>query len=135
MTARGIRNNNPGNIRKGEAWQGLAAKQTDEAFCVFRSAEYGIRALVKVLLTYEKKYGLNTVRKIISRYAPESENDTGAYVASVAGQLGVSADEVIELENRAVMLVLIKAIIRHENGEQPYDNETLVKGIDMAGVK
>lgn len=135
MTARGIRNNNPGNIRKGEAWQGLAAEQTDEAFCVFRSAEYGIRALVKVLLTYEKKYGLNTVRKIISRYAPESENDTGAYVASVSGQLGVSPDEVIELGNRAVMLVLIKAIIRHENGEQPYDNETLVKGIEMAGVK
>ncbi len=135
MTARGIRNNNPGNIRKGEAWQGLATEQTDEAFCVFRSAEYGIRALVKVLLTYEKKYGLNTVRKIISRYAPESENDTGAYVSSVAGQLGVSPDEVIEVENRAVMLVLIKAVIRHENGCQPYDNETLVKGIDMAGVK
>ncbi len=66
MTARGIRNNNPGNIRKGDNWQGLAAEQTDEAFCVFRSAEYGIRALVKVLLNYEKKYGLNTVRKLLS---------------------------------------------------------------------
>ena len=97
--------------------------------------EYGIRALAKILLNYERKYGLNTVRKIINRYAPEVENDTASYVASVAGQLGVAADEVIDISDTAVMLVLVKAIIRHENGCQPYDNEVLIKGIRMAGVK
>jgi len=134
MTSRGIRNNNPGNIRHGDAWQGLAEQQTDSSFCVFRSPEYGIRALAKVLLNYEKKYGLNTVRKIISRYAPENENDTGAYIKSVAGQLGVDADEPITVRDKATLLVLAKAIIRHENGEQPYGNEILIKGLEMAGV-
>lgn len=135
MVARGIRNNNPGNIRHGDKWQGLAAEQTDSSFCVFTSAEYGIRALAKVLLNYEKKYGLNTVKKIINRYAPPNENDTGSYIQSVAGQLGVNPDDVIDINNQAVMLILVKAIIRHENGEQPYNNETLLKGIKMAGVK
>lgn len=135
MASRGIRNNNPGNIRHGDAWQGLAEKQTDSSFCMFRSAEYGIRALAKVLLNYECKYGLNTVRKIIGRYAPVEENDTAAYVASVAGQLGVGADEAIEVADKTTLLVLVKAIIRHENGEQPYSNEILIKGLEMAGVK
>ena len=135
MVARGIRNNNPGNIRHGDKWQGLAAEQTDSSFCVFTSAEYGIRALAKVLLNYEKKYGLNTVKKIINRYAPPNENDTGSYIQSVAGQLGVNPDDVIDINNQAVMLILVKAIIRHENGEQTYNNETLLKGIKMAGVK
>ena len=135
MLPRGIRNHNPGNIRHGDKWQGLSEKQTDSSFCVFEAPEYGIRALAKILLNYERKYGLNTVRKIINRYAPEVENDTASYVASVAGQLGVSADEVIDIRDTAVMLVLVKAIIRHENGCQPYDNEVLIKGIQMAGVK
>ena len=134
MTARGIRNNNPGNIRHGDAWQGLAEQQTDSSFCVFRSPEYGIRALAKVLLNYEKKYGLNTVRKVISRYAPSMENDTESYIKSVAGQLGVDADEPITVRDKATLLVLVKAIIRHENGEQPYSNEILIKGLEMAGV-
>ena len=135
MIPRGIRNHNPGNIRHGDKWQGLSVEQTDSSFCVFDAPEYGIRALAKILLNYERKYGLNTVRKIINRYAPEVENDTASYVASVAGQLGVAADEVIDISDTAVMLVLVKAIIRHENGCQPYDNEVLIKGIRMAGVK
>lgn len=134
MTSRGIRNNNPGNIRHGDAWQGLAEQQTDSSFCVFRSPEYGIRALAKVLMNYEKKYGLNTVRKIVSCYAPENENDTDAYIKSVAGQLGVDADETITVRDKATLLVLVKAIIRHENGEQPYSSEILLKGLEMAGV-
>lgn len=135
MIPRGIRNHNPGNIRHGDKWPGLSVEQTDSSFCVFDAPEYGIRALAKILLNYERKYGLNTVRKIINRYAPEVENDTVSYVASVAGQLGVTADEVIDISDMAVMLVLVKAIIRHENGCQPYDNEVLIKGIRMAGVK
>lgn len=135
MTARGIRNNNPGNIRHGDKWQGLAENQTDSSFCMFTSPEYGIRALAKVLLNYQNKYGLDTVRQIINRYAPENENDTGAYIDSVAGQLGILPDDKINLADKVTLLILIKAIIRHENGEQPYSNETLLNGIKMAGVK
>lgn len=135
MSARGIRNNNPGNIRKGEKWKGLSEHQTDSSFCIFVSPEYGIRALVKILLTYYKKYKLNTVKKIISRYAPPSENETESYIKSVANQLGVASDEEIDLSSVAVLAVLLRAIIRHENGEQPYSDEQILKGIHLAGVK
>ena len=135
MVARGIRNNNSGNIRHGEKWEGLSDKQTDSSFCIFVSPEYGIRALAKVLLTYYKKYQLNTVKKIISRYAPPNENETESYIKSVANQLGVASDEVIDLSSVAVLVVLLRAIIRHENGEQPYSDEQILKGIHLAGVK
>lgn len=135
MVARGIRNNNPGNIRHGEKWEGLSDKQTDSSFCIFVSPEYGIRALAKVLLTYYKKYQLNTVKKIISRYAPPNENETESYIKSVANQLGVASDDVIDLSSVAVLAVLLRAIIRHENGEQPYSDEQILKGIHLAGVK
>ncbi len=56
--ARGFRNNNPGNIRHGEPWLGLAEDQTDPDFCQFVSVEYGIRAMFRILETYREKYGL-----------------------------------------------------------------------------
>ncbi len=129
---RGIRNNNPGNIRHGANWQGLNpnSKEIDPYFCVFQTPVAGIRALAKVLINYKKIYGLNTVRQIISRYAPPNENQTTAYVQSVARQLGVLPDVVIDIEERGVLTVFIKAVIRMENGIQPYSDETIQKGID-----
>ncbi len=56
-------------------------------FCVFRSPEWGIRALVKIIQTYERKYSLDTVRGIINRWAPPVENDTGSYISQVAKAL------------------------------------------------
>ena len=125
---RGIRNNNPGNIRHGANWQGLNPKgrDIDSAFCVFTAPIYGIRALAKVLI-----HGLNTVRTIVSRYAPPNENQTAAYIQSVAKQLGVYPDTVIDIEERGVLTVFIKAIIRMENGIQPYSDETIQQGIDL----
>ncbi len=83
---RGIRNHNPGNIRWQDEWLGLKkdGKQQDPSFCVFISPVCGIRALAKVLKNYQRLYGLNTPRKIISRYAPPNENQTLAYINSVA---------------------------------------------------
>lgn len=129
---RGIRNNNPGNIRWGSDWLGLKkdGKLQDPSFCVFNTPVAGIRALAKVLINYKKIYGLKTVRQIISRYAPPNENQTTAYVQSVAKQLGVLPDVMINIEERGVLTVFIKAIIRMENGIQPYSDETIQKGID-----
>lgn len=135
MASRGIRNNNPGNIRKGEKWQGLSAIQNDSSFCMFRSAEYGIRALAILLKNYYEKYGLDTVTKIIKRYAPHTENDTDAYIESVSRALGVLPKRRINPTEPEVMLKLIKAIILHENGSQPYNEEILIKGLEMAGIK
>ena len=129
---RGIRNNNPGNIRHGEKWLGLNpnGREIDPAFCVFNTPVAGIRALAKVLINYKKIHGLNTVRQIISRYAPPNENQTTAYIQSVAKQLGVFPDTVIDIEERGVLTVFIKAVIRMENGIQPYSNETIQQAID-----
>ena len=97
---RGIRNNNPGNIRHGQNWQGLNpdGRNIDPAFCVFKSPVFGIRALAKVLMNYKKIHGLNTVRQIISRYAPPNENQTKAYIKTVAEQIGVYPDTIIDIE-------------------------------------
>lgn len=117
--ARGLRNNNPGNIRKSaDQWKGLAAVQDDPAFFKFTHAQYGVRALGRILQTYRNKYGLQTVRDIIGRWAPPNENNTTSYVNSVARALGVTADEPIDVYAR--LPDLAAAIIRHENGSNPY---------------
>ena len=133
QTLRGIRNNNPGNIRHGANWQGLNpdGRKIDPTFCVFTAPVYGIRALATVLINYKKIHNLNTVRQIISRYAPPNENQTTAYIQSVAKQLGVYPDTVIDIEERGVLTVFIKAVIRMENGIQPYSDETIQQGIDV----
>lgn len=130
---RGIRNNNPGNIRHGENWQGLNpnGRNIDSAFCVFESPVFGIRALAKVLINYKKIHGLNTVRQIVSRYAPPNENQTTAYIQTVTKQLEVYPDTKIDIEERGVLTVFIKAVIRMENGIQPYSDEVIQEGIDL----
>lgn len=127
---RGLRNNNPGNIRKtATVWQGQKAEQTDGDYIQFVSAEYGIRALAKVLNTYRTSYGLDTVREIVGRWAPPNENDTASYVNSVASQLGIGPDATIDFNVH--MPALVKAIIKHENGLQPYSDLTILRGIAM----
>ena len=131
---RGIRNNNPGNIRWGANWDGLKkdGKAIDPSFCVFISPVYGIRALAKILKNYQKLYGLNTVRKVISRYAPPNENQTLAYISGVAKQLNVSPDVELDLTETGILMVFIKAIIRMENGIQPYSGDLIMKGIELS---
>lgn len=131
---RGIRNDNPGNIRHGQKWQGMRDEQTDAEFVQFVSPEYGIRALAKTLLTYQSKHRLRTVAQIIARWAPPSENNTAAYVAAVARAVRVEADQPIVLTDRAVMLPLVRAIIAHENGMSPYTAEQMNAGLSMAGL-
>lgn len=84
MSTRGIRNNNPANIRRGCAWKGLAEKQTDREFCQFVTMTWGVRALLVTLRTYVRKYNLHTVREIITRWAPPSDgNNTEKYIEFV----------------------------------------------------
>ena len=128
---RGIRNNNPGNIDRNEKWQGMTENQTDSRFISFESPEWGIRAITQVLRNYEKKYGLNTVEGIINRWAPPVENDTGSYINNVAQSIGTSPKAKLDLSDRDVLLPLIKAIIQHENGQQPYSDDAILKGIGM----
>jgi hypothetical protein len=131
LVARGIRNNNPGNIRiSGDKWQGLSTVQTDKSFFQFVSPEYGIRALVKILLTYRKTYGLTSISEIINRWAPSSENDTQAYIARVSDH--VKIDPYLNLDFNKDLFLLVEAIIKHENGVQPYSADIIRKGISLA---
>lgn len=121
--ARGERNNNPGNIRHGSKWQGLSAQQTDKDFCQFVSPEYGIRAIYKLLETYQKKYELNTVESIIDRYAPPNENNTVGYINRAAKDIGVSVNEPINVSSKPVAIALATAIVGVELGYQPYSQK------------
>jgi len=135
---RGIRNHNPGNIRKGDPWQGLSPVQDDRDFCVFISPKWGIRALARLLIAYQDRYDLNTVRGIVSRWAPPTENNTGAYIKAVTDHASddalVGPDEVINLHQYPVLAALVRAIIRHENGCQPYSQAEIDEGLKLAGV-
>lgn len=119
MTVRGIRNMNPGNIRLGESWLGLRTKQTDPDFCQFTSMVYGCRALLKLLRTYVEKRGCTTIRKVIERWAPPSENDTSSYVLSVAAACRRDPDERLPVDvDPLIYLDLARAIARHECGPE-----------------
>jgi len=140
---RGIRNNNPGNIRWGAPWQGLRAKpdRDDTAFCQFQNAVFGIRALARTLITYQDKHGLRTIRQIITRWAPPTENNTLAYIHVVARQTGFEIDQELDLHGCEHLRPVLEAIIRHENGKGAratantwYDDETISKGLAIAGV-
>lgn len=137
---RGWRNCNPGNLDFNPAnkWQGqLGIEQgvPRPRFARFASHEFGIRALTALLVNYQDKYGLNTVRKVIDRWAPPAENDTGAYVNAVAKVVGVKPDDYINLHHFPTMLPLVTAIITHENGGNPYaGTATITDGMKLAGI-
>jgi hypothetical protein len=129
---RGIRCNNPMNIRKSSTkWLG-EVEGKDAEFETFSSPEYGIRAAVKIIRNYEKLYGIKTVEGIINKWAPPVENDTKSYVKHVASAVGVEPDKPLDLDDPLTLLKLITAMIKHENGIQPYDDNTLKAGIRRA---
>ena len=133
---RGIRNHNPGNLRRSsDPWQGLAPQQTDPDFCQFESAKWGVRALARTLIAYQDRWGLKSVKRIISRWSPPNENDTEAYVRAVAEAVGVSPDEPINTHDYKILKPLTLAIIRHENGQQPYTDSEIDAGLVLAGVE
>lgn len=133
---RGIRNNNPGNIRRSaDPWQGLAKDQNDDAFFQFAEPKWGIRALARVLISYQDRHGLRTVRAIISRWAPPVENKTSSYIDHVAHRLGVGADDPLDVHDYRVLRGLVEAIIAHENGQQPYTDAQIDAGLVLAGVE
>ena len=128
---RGIRNKNPGNIKLGTDWDGLADEQSDPVFCVFSEAVWGIRALMRILLTYRFTHNRKNIDSIIKRWAPPSENDTDAYIVFVSKKMGIEPMDMIDNSIEAY-LPLVKAIIQMENGMQPYDDELIVEGMYKA---
>lgn len=132
-TPKGIRNNNPGNIRHNPAndWQGQTGADSS-GFAKFDSAKLGIRAAAKLLLNYQRLHGLNTIQEVISRWAPANENNTGAYIEHVATALETSPAEQIYLGEPSILAELVTVIIKHENGMQPYSKEVINEAVSMA---
>ncbi len=117
----GMRNNNPMNIRETDiTWQGELPHDSD-GYEDFARVEDGIRAGSIVLLNYWRIHKLNTVRGIISRWAPPADNNpTAGYIKFVAARLEVEADQPLDMGDLDTVVALATAIIRFELGRQPY---------------
>lgn len=130
---RGIRNNNPLNIRVGNSWQGEVEKPTDMQFEQFKEMRWGCRAAFKLLKRYIERYGCNTVEKIIRRWAPSSENDTEWYIKTVCNRMGIKRDQPIKYKDLSMMCLLVQAMAYVENG-QNIKYEDIVDGYFLAEV-
>lgn len=127
---RGIRNNNPGNIKKGQAWQGLADlrhmryfQRREEVFEVFAEPEWGLRAIFRTLKTYRDKHNLDTVQKITHRWAPAHDNNNPLdYARFVAGSMGIGISDPVDTHNFKHAEPIAKAIVKMENSSQPYSD-------------
>lgn len=128
----GLRNNNPGNIRPGDNWRGMIG--TNGGFVVFENILWGLRALGKDITTKHAN-GYNTITKLITRYAPPTENNTPAYIQSVSSFTGIAPNTVINL-NANTLAAIIRAILNVELGSRYsamiYDNE-ISEAIQMIG--
>ena len=126
MEPRGIRNNNPLNIRRSkDKWQGQinannSSPKGDAEFVQFYSMEYGWRAAFVILCrTYYGKYGLKTIRDIVSRWAPAKENNTEAYIRHVSDYTGIAPNKVLgsPQEHPTQWLLIGYAMAVVENGK------------------
>lgn len=117
---RGIRNNNPGNIKRAaNNWVGKVpyAQSSDSVFEQFSYYVYGVRAMIKLLQNYIAG-GNNNIARIINRWAPASDNNNPqAYIAHVVGKTGLPADQVLTFGNTPQIRALVKAIADYENGK------------------
>ena len=127
---RGMRNNNPLNIRFSPQnhWRGQTS--SDGAFCRFDTLENGFRAAFLVIHRYMAVHGLKTVKEIVSRWAPEIDNDTEAYIYFVCKRMNCTMDKVLDFHSSDDMCALVFAMAQIESGN--YDKDIIRKAYDMA---
>lgn len=114
---RGIRNNNPLNIRIGNTWLGEVTNPSDNEFEQFVHVCYGLRAGFILLKRYINRYKLNTIEKIISRWAPHNENNTRSYINQVARGMNIDPDTPLLYEDKNRMCALVYEMVYVENGQ------------------
>lgn len=124
--SRGLRNRNPGNIRRsGVRYKGECARSSDKEFRQFETVEWGYRAMFVLLHTYARRYGCRTVRDMISRYAPPSENDTEAYIRRVASISHIDPHGEIDTLDGGTMIAVVAAMSEVENGVKAVRDDVL----------
>lgn len=117
METRGLRNNNPLNIRKSAAkWKGEVQPSIDPAFKQFRTMAYGYRAAIVTLRTYQRKYHLRSITEMINRWAPDSENNTKAYIDTVSKRTGIPSGFPVNMDDGHVACQIVAAMSYVENG-------------------
>lgn len=128
---RGVRNNNPLNIRSGSHWIGLSERQ-DNQFCTFVAIEWGVRAAVKILRSYARR-GIHTVSDIIQTWAPPIENDTNRYIQLVCSRTGFQPTHKINIydENEVVALLLAMSFVECST---IFDEKDFRKGYNLANM-
>ncbi|HEX7007382.1 MAG TPA: hypothetical protein VF274_09590 [Alphaproteobacteria bacterium] len=134
--------NNPGHIERGrKPWNGQAKDQPHKRFVKFVSPIYGIRAIAVTLQTYYDKRKaadgsrIDTIREIVARWAPAADNnDVLAYSEHLAQLMNIGVDDEIDVYNWDTMKGLVKGIIHHENGVQPYTDAQIDAGLRAAGL-
>lgn len=136
----GFKMNNPLNIKlTGDRWRGQVMPSAGDKFAHFEAPEFGIRAAVRLLTNYWGNNGINTLRGLITRWAPPSDNNpTEAYIATVAAKTDMDPDEPYDVGNYAEVLKILRAMTRVELGKPPgeswYPLETWEKGLRLAGL-
>lgn len=116
-TPRGIRNNNPLNIRiSGQMWRGKIKDNTDGSFEQFETMEWGIRAAIVICRTYIRQHHIDTPAAIIKRWAPAVENNTEAYITYVLDEANLYRNERISQNSKFQILRLLHAMAKYENG-------------------
>lgn len=128
---RGIRNNNPLNIRIGNSWLGEVPNPSDSDFEQFVSVVYGLRAAFCILRRYIRRYHRDTIAKIINAWAPSNENNTARYISKVAERVGISPDTIIHYEDAETMYSLVQAMAIQECGQR-VSEDSLEKAYKLA---
>jgi hypothetical protein len=136
---RGLRNNNPGNIKRTNPptpWQGLSEDQPDAVFVKFKDVTWGIRAMARILINYQDKYNICTIDKAINRYAPESDgNSPGTYIGFVSKESGINSNVLLDFHEYSDIKPVIKAMIEFELGYEGVSDSQIDKGLSLAGIE
>ncbi|QIA64703.1 structural protein [Vibrio astriarenae] len=131
LQPRGVRNNNPLNIRIGNNdWQGKASTSNDDEFETFTHSKYGFRAGAKILQNYQTQYGLYTLAEMINRFAPPNENNTKNYAAFVAGEIGVDVNQRVDMQDRHLLARTVHAMSIMEVGRH-YTINDAIEGVAL----
>lgn len=128
---RAERNNNPGNIRiSAVSYKGEVSPSKDPAFKEFKTLAMGFRAMFVLIHTYNKRYRLDTISKVISRYAPPSENNTASYIDTVSRLSGIAKDRVFSTLDPTAIIPIVGAMAQVESGKVP-DKASLKSGWEL----
>lgn len=131
INTRGVNNNNPGNIRQTTIpWQGKTPGN-DKSFETFDTAHNGIRALAKNTLTHFNR-GADTVKKLVDKHAPPSENPTNAFIDRVANDMNVKPDQKLDMHNKGMLKSYVESVIKQENKNYEYPAPTVDAAVNDA---